>query len=430
MEPVIRFENVSKRYYLGSQRAYANYLLPGFAQRWLRRDGGGGSPAKEIWALRDVSFEVRPGETLGIIGPNGAGKTTILSLVAGITTPTSGHIGVRGRVGALIQLGAGFHPELTGRENVYLNASILGLKEAEVDRIYDGIVAFAELEKFIDTPVKRYSSGMYARLGFAVAVHIDPDILLVDEVLSVGDLSFRCKCQKKMRALRERGTTIVFVSHNMYAVQGICEEAIFLLDGTVKYKGPATSVVQSYENWIHEAEFSKAGHLAAVEESTSAADRVVELCSVRLVAQDGRPTSRFSFGEDLTVEIELRANERVERPLFSIIVVRSDGLRCCVVRSSSLNVAYLVDVCLLRVTIRDMQLNAGTYFLEFAIADETAAPFLYERVSSFLILDPPKENVDPTWGGIFIPAAEWCYEPVAVTRKSVTEEYTRCVNLD
>lgn len=210
----ISFNNISKKYEiglrLGSLRDNIPMMLKGLVGKRPKRDS--------IWAVKDLSFEVKRGEALGIIGPNGSGKTTVLKLLSNVTKQTSGTIVTEGRVSALIELGAGFHPDLTGRENVYLNGSILGLKKSEIDKKFDAIVAFSGIEKFIDTPVKYYSSGMYVRLGFSVAAHVDPDILLIDEVLSVGDMIFQKKCVEKMKEVRESDKAIVFVSHNIYMV--------------------------------------------------------------------------------------------------------------------------------------------------------------------------------------------------------------------
>jgi lipopolysaccharide transport system ATP-binding protein len=204
------------------------------------------SPEDTIWALRDVSFEVRRGEVLGIIGRNGAGKSTLLKILSRITEPTEGRAVVHGRVGSLLEVGTGFHPELTGRENVYLNGAILGMRKAEIERKFDEIVAFAEIEKFLDTPVKRYSSGMYVRLAFAVAAHLEPEILLVDEVLAVGDVAFQKKCLAKMEGVACEGRTVLFVSHNMPAVKALCSEGIWLNEGEIRMVGTAARTVERY----------------------------------------------------------------------------------------------------------------------------------------------------------------------------------------
>ena len=241
----ISVENVSKRYRIGSRRASLREAIPNlFRRRGLK---GPQTPEEQvIWALRDVSLLVQSGETLGIIGRNGAGKTTVLKLLSKITQPTSGTIRMSGRTSALIELGAGFHPDLTGRDNIYLNASILGLGRREIARRFDEIVAFSELESFMDMPVKRYSSGMYARLGFSVAAHVDPDILLVDEVLSVGDLGFQQKCMAKIKEFQSVGKCIVFISHNMDAIQRTCSRAVWLNKGQIAFEGDPQDVVSKY----------------------------------------------------------------------------------------------------------------------------------------------------------------------------------------
>jgi lipopolysaccharide transport system ATP-binding protein len=220
---------------------------------------------RTLWALRDVSFRVEPGAALALIGPNGAGKTTTLKPLSNITRPASGRVLVSGRISSLIELGAGFHPELTGRENIYLNGAILGMKRAEIARKIDDIIAFAELERFIDTPVKRYSSGMYVRLGFAVAAHVEPDILLVDEVLAVGDASFRHRCTQRMHEMQRNGTTVVFVSHNMHQVRSTCDSALLLMYGQIRRQGTPDEVIGEYERLLlaNESAHDASGHPAA-----------------------------------------------------------------------------------------------------------------------------------------------------------------------
>ncbi len=242
--PAIEFARVSKRFQLQEGRTLREFVPAFFS-------GRGWSPP--FYALRDVSFRVDRGETLGIIGRNGSGKSTILKLMAGVTAPSQGEIEVYGRISPLIELGAGFHPDLTGRENVFLNASILGMSRKEARARFDEIISFAELWDFIDTPVKRYSSGMYMRLGFAVAVHSDPDILLVDEVLAVGDASFQEKCLAKMQEFRSRGVTIVLVSHSMTLIQDFCQRALALHGGRVIAEGSPAEVVQRYTEAVTHA---------------------------------------------------------------------------------------------------------------------------------------------------------------------------------
>src|SRR6267142_1964332 len=254
------FEGVWKKFRRGERHDSLRDLVPALVSRLARRSPAQGLADEEFWAVRDVSFEVRPGEALGIIGPNGAGKSTILKVLTRILRPTRGRLELHGRVGALIEVAAGFHPDLTGRENVYLQGAIMGMTRAEIARTFDAIVDFSGVEDFIDTPVKRYSSGMNARLGFAIAGHLDPDILLIDEVLSVGDVGFQEKCVARMRELLARGVPLVFVSHNLSAVVELCTRAILVERGTVRFDGrPAEAV----------AEFRRARSSAPTSPSTS-----------------------------------------------------------------------------------------------------------------------------------------------------------------
>lgn len=233
---VIKFKDVSKKFRRGRKLLLKEALLDIFKP----------ASTEEFWALKDVSFEVRKGETLGIIGPNGSGKSTILKLIAGVMVSTKGEIKSQGKIAPLIELGAGFHPELTGRENIYLNGSILGLSKDEIDKKFKSIVDFAELWDFIDTPIKRYSSGMHMRLGFAIAIHTDPDILLVDEILAVGDVEFRAKCMKKMKNFQEKGVAIVFISHNLEVVKSFCDRVLYLDSSKVAAEGLPKEAILLY----------------------------------------------------------------------------------------------------------------------------------------------------------------------------------------
>ncbi len=252
MEPIVKVQNLSKRFRINNDRSWTKedslrealvdaVRLP--IKRWRRN----GEPGDEIiWALKDVSFEVLPGEVLGIIGGNGAGKSTLLGILSRIIEPTSGRAQLYGRVGSLLEMGTGFHPDLSGRENIYLNGAVLGMKRREIDARFDEIVAFAEIEKFLDTPVRRYSSGMYVRLAFAIAAHLDSEILIVDEVLAVGDAGFQKKCLGKMSDVIRRGGTILFVTHDVGLITQLCERAILLKAGRRHKIGPAAEVVDAY----------------------------------------------------------------------------------------------------------------------------------------------------------------------------------------
>jgi lipopolysaccharide transport system ATP-binding protein len=245
----IRAEELSKRYTIGAVQFRPDTLreyLASAVRGLFRRSGGSDVERYTIWALRDVSFEIKQGEVVGIIGSNGAGKSTLLKILSRITDPTAGRAVIYGRVGSLLEVGTGFHPDLTGRENIYLNGAVLNMKKAEIDHKFDEIVAFAEMEKFLDTPVKRYSSGMYVRLAFAVAAHLEPEILVVDEVLAVGDAAFRRKCLGKMGSVAKEGRTVLFVSHNMRAVRSLCGRGFLVRDGQIQRSGPVDEVVREY----------------------------------------------------------------------------------------------------------------------------------------------------------------------------------------
>lgn len=254
MRPIIKVEGLSKLYYLGGSGAAYSTLretVMDVARKPLRYLRGNNN-SQTLWALKDVSFEVMPGDVVGIIGRNGAGKSTLLKVLSRIVEPTAGRVELYGRVASLLEVGTGFHPELTGRENIFLNGSILGMTRREIESKFDEIVAFAEVEKFIDTPVKRYSSGMYVRLAFAVAAHLEPEILVVDEVLAVGDASFQKKCLGRMRDVASTGRTVIFVSHNMAAVSSLCTNAMLLWEGKVEYPlGSVEGAVQQYLSQVH-----------------------------------------------------------------------------------------------------------------------------------------------------------------------------------
>jgi lipopolysaccharide transport system ATP-binding protein len=311
----IRCEGLSKQYKLGERESYKalrDVITDSVAApiRRLRSAFQNGNsavpvpktsltsrPSDRFWALDDVSFEVKRGEVVGIIGRNGAGKSTLLKILSRITKPTRGHAAIHGRVGSLLEIGTGFHPELSGRENIYLNAAILGMRKAEVERKFDEIVDFAEVETFIDTPVKRYSSGMYVRLAFAVAAHMDTEILLVDEVLAVGDMAFQKKCLGKMGDVAKQHRTVVFVSHNMAAVQRLCQTSVLLHGGRKLFQGPSDECVRQYANGLDTD--------SSIPVMTSR-DGNLFIKGVRLLDRDGKPTQVWQYGHTLTVEVEVQ----------------------------------------------------------------------------------------------------------------------------
>lgn len=303
MPPIITVENVGKRYRLGrSQASYSTLreTLVGALRAPLRKFRADNDPASFVWAIEDVSFTVNPGEIVGIIGRNGAGKSTLLKMLSRITEPTKGRIRLYGRVGSLLEVGTGFHAELTGRENIFLNGAILGMARNEIVRNFDEIVNFAEVDKFIDTPVKHYSSGMYLRLAFAVAAHLEPEILLVDEVLAVGDARFQRKCLDKMQDVAQLGRTVLFVSHNMPAITRLCPRTILLDNGRVLRDGPSHQVVSVYLK-------SGLGTTAAREwtsSSTAPGNDIVRLCAVRVRNQAGEVSDALDIRQPLQIETE------------------------------------------------------------------------------------------------------------------------------
>ncbi|HEY9283779.1 MAG TPA: polysaccharide ABC transporter ATP-binding protein [Pyrinomonadaceae bacterium] len=314
MRPIIRVEGLSKRYRLGDLRPGYTTLREALADsvarplRRLRRAGGGydGRPAGEtVWALRDVSFEVRPGEIVGVVGRNGAGKSTLLKMLSRIVEPTAGRYELYGRVGSLLEVGTGFHPDLSGRDNVFLNGAIIGMRRSEIERKFDEIVAFSEIGKFIDTPVKWYSSGMYLRLAFSVAAHLDSEILLMDEVLAVGDVAFQQKCLSKMHAVMQEGRTILFVSHSMQAVARLCRRVIMLEGGAVAHDGPAPQVVNAYLGTGATA----AAERAWDDDERAPGNEVVRLRRVRVRDEVGRTSEAADIRRPIGIEVEYEVLE-------------------------------------------------------------------------------------------------------------------------
>jgi lipopolysaccharide transport system ATP-binding protein len=295
----LRLNHVFKRFRRGERHDSLRDLIPSLVKRAVRRDSERALDAQEFWVLNDISFDLRKGETLGIIGHNGAGKSTMLKHLSGIMEPTRGSIEVNGRLSALIEVGAGFHPDLTGRENVFLNGVILGMSRAEVKRKFDEIVDFAGIEEFIDTPVKRYSSGMFARLGFSVAAHLEPDILVIDEVLSVGDFAFQRKGLEKMRSIAKSGATVIFVSHNLQAVAEFCQRGILLEKGRVIADGPTDQVVRRYLD-------TAAGH------HERQAGGPVRILGASISGVDGQ-SGRFAAGQRARVSVHIEAAAPTEK---------------------------------------------------------------------------------------------------------------------
>jgi lipopolysaccharide transport system ATP-binding protein len=303
-DSVLKLGGVYKKFRKGEIYDSLRDLIPVLAGRLLRGAAPGALAAREFWALQDVTFDVARGEAFAIVGSNGAGKSTILKLLCGIMPPTLGSVEVNGRLSAIIEVSAGFHPDLTGRENIFLNGTILGMTRADIKRRFDAIVAFSQLEEFIDTPVKRYSSGMYARLGFSVAAHVEPDILIVDEVLSVGDYVFQQKCLEKMEEILGSGATVIFVSHNLRAVAGLCSRCLLLEHGRVVRIGPSDEVIKEYLNRGHQTRAINAA-------------RDVWIADVHV----GPPgSSKVSFDTDELMEITVEATARTPQDDMSVVM--------------------------------------------------------------------------------------------------------------
>jgi lipopolysaccharide transport system ATP-binding protein len=313
MAESITVENLSKRYELGA--LLQETQLRDQVVRWLYSPFRKRAPKDILWALREVSFTVDEGEVVGIIGRNGAGKSTLLKILSKITYPTSGRVRARGRVASLLEVGTGFHEELTGRENIYLNGSILGMKKKEVDTKLEAIVEFSGLQRFIDTPIKRYSSGMRMRLGFAVAAHLEPDVLIVDEVLAVGDAVFQKKCISAMQDLRGGGRTVLFVSHNMTAVETLCTRGIWIANGRVQLDGPTHEVIEAYMGSFASAS-SVSNELAEIEARGGSGE--MRFTKVEFLSTSGGMQTVTRSGKSLVVRLYYHAKEPIDRPAFGM----------------------------------------------------------------------------------------------------------------
>ena len=314
-DPVVQIKDVSKRFRVYHER---NTTLK---QSLVARRRG---RFEEFWAVRDVSVDIAEGESLGIIGENGSGKSTLLKCVAGILVQDKGTISVRGRLASLLEVGAGFHPDFTGRENVFLNGAILGLPRRYIKSIMDTIVEFAELEQFIDNPVKTYSSGMYTRLGFAIAVNLDPDILVVDEVLAVGDEAFQRRCIERINLMRAEGRTLVFVSHALESVRAVCDRCVWMDHGEARQIGGVDAVIGAYLAEVNRREEAELEVVETSEVDTSPGRRGVRITAVELSGPDG-PTTVLNTGEPLTVSIGYEAPEPLRGARFSVTFLRGDG---------------------------------------------------------------------------------------------------------
>jgi ABC-type polysaccharide/polyol phosphate transport system ATPase subunit len=431
MTPAIELLNVSKIYRRYGGRQFAT-LKSALLQRSILRTL---QPSETFSALTGVSFTVPKGCTYGVIGPNGSGKSTALKLVAGITKPTTGTVRVEGRISALIELGAGFHPEISGRENVFINGIMLGLTKRQIHERFDEIVEFAELTEFIDAPVKTYSSGMYMRLGFAVAIHVDPDVLLVDEVLAVGDEAFTHKCLDKFSEFRRRGKTILLVTHSLGLVERFCDEALWLDAGVARSHGDPKRVVSEYLMSVeaseeHLMETTTAKAVAAAEEGVqpppSEPDatrppenmfhategrwgaREVEIVDVTLLDGDGKPGFIFHSGEPMSIQLKVRAAQPNDEVVFGIGIFSAEGV-CCYGTNTFLeemNPARLAGDAEATFAIEGLDLVEGTYKLDVAVHKRDGAPYDYHRLLYTFRVKSRTHDV-----GIYRPRHHWTFSP-------------------
>jgi lipopolysaccharide transport system ATP-binding protein len=418
MTAAITVDGLAKRYRIGElQSAYGTLRdsVAAGARRLARRDHE--PHFEEIWALRDVSFEVAEGEVLGIVGRNGAGKSTLLKILTRITTPTEGRATIRGHVGSLLEVGTGFHPELTGRENVYLNGAVLGMKRREIAAKFSEIVEFAGVDQFVDTPVKRYSSGMSVRLAFAVAAHLEPEILLVDEVLAVGDAEFQRRCLGRMEDLSESGRTVIFVSHQMQAVAQLCDRALLLEAGRIVNEGPANEVVARYLQTVggSGSELSPAGVAAAH------GDDLVRLRSVRVVLEDGSLAEAVDVRMPVGIEIGfsvLRDGEPVF-PKIKVFNRQGDVAFNAIDTNSRWHQPADPGDYVSTAWIPGNLLNEGLTSIEVSVCSERGVKFHTHAAArdavSFHVQDPgegdsARGSMVGQWKGVVRPLLEWSTE--------------------
>jgi ABC-type polysaccharide/polyol phosphate transport system ATPase subunit len=421
---VISFEQVSKRYTLGISRTSLPSLVSQGIKKIIRPGSVRDSNADVLWALKNVSFDLEKGQSMALVGSNGAGKTTTLKLLANITKPTSGRIQTSGKLSALIELGAGFHPDLTGRENIYLNGTILGLKRHEIYSRFDEIVEFAELSRFIDTPVKRYSSGMIVRLGFAIASCIEPEILLVDEVLAVGDASFRQKSLQRIQSLIAEGTSILFVSHNLYMVQAVCQKALYLKRGQVQLWDETKKVIEAYESDLHAERASKfAGH--AMEKGGT--ESGLEITKVEVLRPDAAVPDRFLSNEPVQIRVHYNAYQDMGKVNMSIFMIRSDGLTCFMLRTKLDNFRLEVErgAGTVLVDLAPLQLITGTYFVEAWFlneADSIGLTPMGGRSNWFTVKGLARSYEETS--GVYEPIGNWSHQHSHLTAATASQAKT------
>jgi lipopolysaccharide transport system ATP-binding protein len=384
-KPIVEVRHISKLYRIGgigpmSLRETAEQIISK-----LRTNGNGAKPVKAerqipaqragptpntFWALKDITFDVQPGEVIGIIGRNGAGKSTLLKVLSRITEPTSGEAILRGRVASLLEVGTGFHPELTGRENIFLNGAILGMKRVEIAQKFDEIVDFAGVEAFIDTPVKRYSSGMYVRLAFAVAAHLEPEILIVDEVLAVGDVDFQKKCVGKMGSVAKEGRTVLLVSHNIGLMETLCSHAVLMDEGSVISNGTTKQVVADY---LSRSEMLNSGDLLDLPRDTGT--NLARLARVRILDAAGQAGTDLKMGSGIIIQLEVKTSARIVQPWIGITfrTALNQQLFHCANREAGCELEPIDGDCLVECRIDFLNLLPGRYLLDLSLVDARGA---------------------------------------------------------
>lgn len=415
---VIETEGLGKSYRIGARQTSYKTLRESIIAttksgvrrlgRCFSRTGQNESAARTFWALQDVALEIAEGEAVGIIGKNGAGKTTLLKILSRITEPTVGWGKIRGRVGSLLEVGTGFHPELTGRENVFLNGAILGMRKTEINSRFDEIVAFAEVDKFIDTPVKHYSSGMYLRLAFSVAAHLDPEILLVDEVLAVGDAAFQQKCLTKMGAVTKENRTVLFVSHNMAAIEAFCNRAILIDQGQVAFEGTPETVIRHY--LAHESQTRLASRdLTTHEGRKSNSDPIIR--NIRLLNNRGQESAIFNINEDICIElaVDLQGGE-LQTPIIRFAIENALGTRVCNLFSDKTFAQpfKLDSKAVVRCHWLGCPLVPGTYHIKLAVGHKGMQLDVIDKAIMFEIVDTDLYGTGKcNLGGIIAPRVSW-----------------------
>ena len=395
--PVIVVDSVTKHFRLYNER---NQTLKAAIMRGRR------ARFEDLVALDDVSLSVAEGTTVGLIGENGSGKSTLLKCMARILRPDSGTIRVDGKISALLELGAGFHPELSGRENVYLNGSILGLSTKEIDRRFDGIVEFAGLARFIDSPVKNYSSGMYVRLGFSVAINVSPDILLIDEVLAVGDEQFQTKCAEKFAELRANGKTIVLVSHALGSVRAMCETAVWLQSGKVRAAGPAGDIADQYVSEMHQGREGEESHGGRWGSGEGVIERV------ELIGPDGQPTAHVRTGDAVTIRLHYRADESIARPVFGVAVHTLGGVHVTGpnTREAEVGIEKIIGQGHVDLQVPRLLLLPGTYDLSVSLVDHEILHIFDFRQRAVRFDVGPGEPQE-SFGGVTSLGGVWRWQP-------------------